>query len=92
MINLIQSPEVKAPVVANLQRLGLRDTPLHQRVAFMGVILAAMGLISGNADAMDGVFLFFEPVDLFIHQVGLEGSGTPANLNSRPAVSVGRYA
>ena len=92
MINLIQSPEVKAPVVANLQRLGLGDPPLHQRIAVLRIVLAPMGFISSNADMVQSVFLLFKPVDLFGNQVRLELASTPAHFHSRPAIAGQRLA
>jgi len=51
------------------------------------VILAPFGFIGGNADVVQGVLFFFQPVDLFGDQVGFKLAGTPANLNPRPAIA-----
>ena len=49
-VNLIQSPEIKSSIIANLQRLGFGDPPLYQGIAILRIVLTAVGLISSNAD------------------------------------------
>ena len=87
MIDLIQPAPVKPPVIADLQGLGLGDSPLHQGIAVVRVILAPMGFVGGNPDMVERVLLLLEPVDFLGHQVELELAGTPAYPHGRPAVA-----
>ena len=89
MVNLIQPAEVKATVVAGLERLRLRNAPLHEGIP---LVLAAPRFIGGDADVVDRAQLAFEPVDLLGDEVRFELPGTPADADSRPAVAVGRDA
>ena len=52
MVYFIQSAPIVAPVIADLEGLGLGDAPLHQGIAVVGVRLTAVGFISGDADKM----------------------------------------
>ena len=89
MIYLIQPAEVKAPVIAGFQRLGLGNAPLHKGVH---LVFAAPRLVCRDAHIVERVFLFLEPVDLFVYQVRFELSRTPTDADPRPAVAVGRDA
>lgn len=83
MVDFIQSAPIKAAIIADLKGLGLGDPPLHQRITVMGVILAAVRFIGGDADVVKDVLLLFRPVGLFGDQVGFELAGTPSG-NSMP--------
>ena len=72
MIYLVQPTPVKAPVIADLEGLGLGDAPFHQGIAVLRVILAPMGLIGGDPDVMQGILLLFEPVDFLRDQMSFE--------------------
>ena len=58
----------------------------------MRIVFAAVGFIGGDADMVQGVLLFFQPVGLLGNQMGFKLAGTPANFDPRPAVAIGRYA
>ena len=89
VVDLIQPAEVKAPVIAGLKRLRLRNAPLYKGIP---LVLAAPRFIGGDADVVDRAQLAFEPVDLLGDEVRFELSGTPADADTRPAVAVGRDA
>ncbi len=61
MINFIQAAPVKAAVIADLQRLGLGDAPLHKRVLLS---LDPVRLVSGDANIMQDLILLLGPVEL----------------------------
>ena len=86
-VNLIKAAEIKAPVIADLQGLRLRDAPFDERIPLVRILFAAYRFICGDADVMERVLLPFEPVDLLIHKMGLELAGTPAHPDTRPAIS-----
>ena len=83
VVYLIQPAEVKAPVIASLECLRLRDAPFHEGIP---LVLAAPRFIGGDADVVDRAQLAFEPVDLLGDEVRFELPGTPADADSRPAV------
>ena len=89
MVNLIQPAEVKATVIAGLERLCLRNAPLHKGIP---LVLAAPRFIGGDADIVDRAQLAFKPVDLLGDEVRFELPGTPADADTRPAVAIGRDA
>lgn len=61
MVNLIQSVPVKAPVIADLKRLGLGDVPSYQRIAEVFVCLTAVVLVRGDANELKYLMVLFEP-------------------------------
>ena len=68
MINLIQTVPVKAPVIADFQRLCLRDAPFHQRIDF---IFDSCRFVGGDADIVKRIVRSLDPVDFLLYQVGL---------------------
>ena len=89
VVDLIQPAEVKATVIAGLERLHLRNAPLHKGIP---LVLAALRFIGGDTDIADRAQLAFEPVDLLGDKVRFELPGTPADTDTRPAVAVGQDA
>ena len=53
----------------------------------MRIVFAAVGFIGGNADMVQGILLFFQPVDLFCDKVGFELAGTPAHPHPGPTIA-----
>ena len=88
-VDTVQAAEVKAPVIADLQRLDLGDAPVYQGVV---KVLAPMGLVCRDAYILLKLMRSLEPVDLLVDKVGFELAGTPADPDTRPAVAVGRDA
>ena len=62
----IQTAPIKAPVIADLQGFGFGDTPIHQGIL---VVLDALRLVGGDANIVQGVPLFFQPVHLFVDKM-----------------------
>ena len=69
MVYFIEAAEVKAPVVAELQRLGLGDPPIHQRVIKS---LAPPRLVRRDADILLELVPPFEPVQFLGDKVRFE--------------------
>ena len=86
MVDLIQPAEVEAAIITGLERLRLRDAPLHEGIP---LVLATPRFIGGDADIMQRAQLTFEPIDLLGDEMGFELTGTPADADTRPAVAVG---
>ena len=89
MIYLIQSAEVKAAVIANLQCLSFCDAPFYQRI---DLFFAPVRLVGGDADIMQRVFLSFQSVYFFADEMCFELPRTPADADARPAIAVWRDA
>ena len=58
----------------------------------MRINFAAVSFVSGDADMMQPVLFAFEPINLFIHKMGFELSGTPTYFHPRPTVAGQRLA
>ena len=53
----------------------------------MRIVFAAVGFIGGDADMVQGVLLFFQPVGLLGNQMGFKLAGTPAHPHPRPTIA-----
>jgi hypothetical protein len=68
-VNLIQPAKIKAPAITNLQRLGFGNLPLYQGITVLRIIFTAVGLISGDANMVQGIPLFFKLIYRFIQKM-----------------------
>lgn len=82
MINLIETPKVKDPVIADTQGLDLSDAPVHQGVV---EALALPRLVCRDVYMLLEAALDLEAVQFFADEVGLELAGTPARFDTWPA-------
>lgn len=91
MENLIQTAPVEAMFIAILKALYLRNIPIDQRMAMVGVLvvlaLHAVAFIRGDSHILDYRVSFPQLPQVPLSGCVLQPFRTPAHLRPRPAVT-----